>query len=134
MIPYQLIRSKRRSIALIVEADGGLTVRAPLRMPKAAIEAFIQEKAAWIVEKQAKVRAQSEATGRPPGQARRFEPGEKLLYLGQSYTLELVDRQAQPLIFAQGFRLLKSAQPRAAQLFEAWYKAQARAILHPPVR
>lgn len=126
MIPYKLIRSNRRSIALIVEADGGLTVRAPLRLPQAAIEAFIQEKSAWIVEKQANARAQSELSGRPPGGARRFEPGEKMLYLGQPYTLELVDRQAQHLTFAQGFRLLKSAQPRAAQVFEAWYKAQAR--------
>ena len=41
---HQLIRSKRKTIALIVKPDGSLVVRAPLRTSKAVIEEFVKKK------------------------------------------------------------------------------------------
>ncbi len=41
----RLIRSRRRSLALIVEPNGSLTVRAPLRTPEKQIRAFVESKA-----------------------------------------------------------------------------------------
>ena len=38
---YELIRSRRRTAALEVTRDGRVLVRAPLRMPKQAIDAFV---------------------------------------------------------------------------------------------
>ncbi len=53
----KLIRSKRRTIALIIERDGSFTVRAPMRVPNTAIETFIQQKADWITRTREKVKS-----------------------------------------------------------------------------
>ena len=45
---YTLIRSDRRTAALTVTEDAAVVVRAPRRMPKAAIDRFVDEHAAWI--------------------------------------------------------------------------------------
>ncbi|MBR2889230.1 MAG: M48 family metallopeptidase [Oscillospiraceae bacterium] len=47
-LTYRLIRSDRKTLALQIEPDGTLVVRAPRRMPKTAIDAFILEKRDWI--------------------------------------------------------------------------------------
>lgn len=44
---YQLIRSRRKTIAIQITREGVL-VRAPLRMPVAAINAFVSSKRTWI--------------------------------------------------------------------------------------
>jgi len=48
METYELIRSRRKTLALELTADGRLLVRAPLRLSKTHIEAFIERKAGWI--------------------------------------------------------------------------------------
>ena len=48
---YNLVRSRRKSLALIIKADNTLEVRSPLGMPKWRIDRFIQEKAVWINRK-----------------------------------------------------------------------------------
>lgn len=53
----RIIRSKRRTIALIVESDGAITVRAPLRMTETTIQEFVAGHAHWVEKKQAERRA-----------------------------------------------------------------------------
>lgn len=118
----KLVRSKRRTLSLIVETDGTLTVRAPLRMKAADIHRFIEQKADWIRRKQG--RAQKEAI--PPHQ---FAEGETFPYLGKEVPLHLVPGPQPALKMDRTFKLAKSAQPRAAAVFEAWYKKQARSVL-----
>ena len=122
----QVIRSKRKTLALVIGPDGSLTVRAPLRLPQSAIDAFVRDKSDWIRQKQTEAHQRSERCGRPPGLPYRFESGEAFLYLGKSYPLELVARQKGALIFDGTFKLKREIQPQAAKVFEAWYKAQAR--------
>ncbi|MFM8322137.1 MAG: M48 family metallopeptidase [Chloroflexota bacterium] len=119
----KIIRSHRKSIALVIEADGSLTVRAPQRTPRAEIERLVQEKAAWIAEKQAQARSLPPLLGR-------FAPGERLPFLGELHPLELVERPGPALALEDGrFRLRKEAAPQAARVFEDWYRAQARRLL-----
>ena len=47
MLP-QVIRSRRRSLALIITAEARLVVRAPLYLPAEAIDRFIRQKKGWI--------------------------------------------------------------------------------------
>ena len=119
----KLVRSKRKTLSLIVETDGTLTVRAPLRMKAADIQRFIEQKADWVKRMQA--RAQKEAIRSP-----QFLEGETFPYLGKQIPLRLVQDGQPALVFIEdSFRLAKSAQNRAASVFEAWYKQQARAVL-----
>ncbi len=119
----QLIRSRRKTVALIVERDGQLTVRAPLRLSLARIQEMVEQKADWVRRKQAQSRAAS-----PTSPPRQFAVGETFLFLGQPYPLEIVPRAADPLQFEELFLLDQRAIPRARDIFTNWYKSQARAI------
>ena len=44
---YEIIRSRRRTVALEVTREGRVLVRAPLRMPQGEIERFVDGHAAW---------------------------------------------------------------------------------------
>ena len=56
MLP-QVIRSRRRSLALIITAEARLVVRAPLHLPSEAIDHFIQQKRRWIERQMARLAA-----------------------------------------------------------------------------
>jgi predicted metal-dependent hydrolase len=118
----KLVRSKRRTLSLIVETDGTLTVRAPARMQETDIRKFIETKAEWIKQKQAEARKAAPV-------ARQYLDGETFLYLGREIPLQLVPDARPALVMDRVFKLSRSAQGRAASVFETWYKKQARAVL-----
>jgi len=118
----KLVRSKRKTLSLIVETDGTLTVRAPLRMKEVDIRRFIEDKKGWIKRKQAQVMKNAAIP-------RQYVDGESFLYLGKEVTLRIVSDGKPALVKDGVFKLTKSARPRAESLFETWYKKQARNIL-----
>lgn len=121
----KIIRSKRRTLALIVESDGQVVVRAPMKLPQAYIDAFVAQKADWIRQKQAEAARRQIAS---PEQ--RFVPGGAFLYLGVSYPLQLAKHLSSALALKDSaFLLGESELPRAQVLFERWYKKHARAYL-----
>jgi predicted metal-dependent hydrolase len=121
LIPIDhLVRSRRRTVALIIQPDGTLTVRAPLHTPEAVIRHFVQDHSSWIIKKQALVRSA------PPPLVKAFVAGEKFLYLGQEFPLTIVGTQRSPLTLdAAGFHLAGSHLPDARQVFSHWYRVQA---------
>ena len=52
---YTLIRSKRKTLALQVQADGSVTVRAPLRTSQYKIDSFVEKHRAWIEKQRQKL-------------------------------------------------------------------------------
>ena len=50
MIEYDLVRSKRKTIGIIVK-DGKVCVKAPVRMPEVQIQEFVDKNADWILSK-----------------------------------------------------------------------------------
>jgi predicted metal-dependent hydrolase len=120
----QIIRSKRKTLALIVKSDGSVLVRAPLRTSKAVIQEFIEKNTRWIETKQA------EALTTLPSAPKEYVRGTTLPYLGTDYPLEIVEGQKEPLLLDDGtFKLAASHQRDAASTFERWYREQARQIL-----
>lgn len=57
---YELIRSARKTISLRLLLDGTPQVRAPLRMPKREIDAFVEKEAEWIKKHRGKQRERLE--------------------------------------------------------------------------
>ena len=45
---YELIRSSRRTLSVEIRRDGGVVVRAPMRMKAEEIERFLHERQEWI--------------------------------------------------------------------------------------
>ena len=124
----QIIRSKRKTLALIVKPDGSLVVRAPLRTPERTIREFVEKNSRWVQKKQ------DQALATLPPSARQYIPGEMFMYLGNAYPLEIVRGQRKPLWLNGGFKLAASAQNNARPAFEKWYREQAKQILSERVQ
>lgn len=56
---YTLIRSQRRTIAIHIK-NGGMEVRAPMKMPKRDIDRFVASKAQWIAKHLSQSQANAE--------------------------------------------------------------------------
>ena len=124
----RIIRSRRKTIALIIQKDGALIVRAPLKASEKSIREFAEKHAQWILKKQAQVRA---AVLPLP---RQYTSGETFLYLGREIPLEIVKGQKPALVLDTHFKLAESALGNAERVFEHWYREQARQILSERVR
>jgi hypothetical protein len=120
----QIIRSRRKTFALIVQKDGSLVVRAPLRASDKQIQELAQNKAKWIVAKQEEMRRTYAAM-----RAKEYANGEAFLYLGKPYKLAIVDSNRADLTFGDQFYLAKSALPRAEAVFKTWYRQQASRVI-----
>jgi len=119
-----LVRSRRKTIALIIQPSGALTIRAPLRMSDEQIKEFAYKHAEWIHKKQ------TEAKASPPLQEKQFVDGETFLYLGKEYPLAIVTRQRPALTFnGNKFLLTYSNIPITSKIFQSWYKAQAQVVI-----
>lgn len=59
MREYTLIRSRRKTLGLQIK-DGKVIVRAPMRLPKATIDAFVFKHEDWVVKHLAKAEAEQD--------------------------------------------------------------------------
>ena len=89
---FELIRSKRKTVALEVYPDMRVVVRAPLRAPVAFVVDFVKKKSAWVHSKLNHYREN------PPVQSVKstpdFSEGSEHAFLGQTYLLGF--RQGSP--------------------------------------
>ena len=75
MQPDQIIRTRRKTYALIIKPDGSLLVRAPLRATNRQIAQILAQKQGWIEKKRAELRQ------RQP-QPKLYQPGERFFVPG----------------------------------------------------
>ena len=88
LIPYELIRSDRKTISLRITEAGGVLVRAPKRCPRSYIDQFVQSKSAWIQSRQEQVQA-ALATR----QEFRLKTGDILLFCGRPFRVQLTEER-----------------------------------------
>jgi predicted metal-dependent hydrolase len=124
-LSYHLIRRKkrRRTISLRIKEDGKIVIYAPHHTPKWEIEKFIKEKQIWIVNKISEKEKQIKEAEKT------FLSGERFLYLGEWYPLEIheFDHKEPPLRLSFGkFILNKDHIEGARDLFIKWYKREAK--------
>lgn len=82
-IPFKVCRSPNRTtVAVTVDADGGVRVAAPAGLPSKDVTAVVRSKAAWILAQKARLNRLQ-----PNAPRRRFVSGESILYLGRDYQL-----------------------------------------------
>ena len=58
---YEIVRSRRRTVALEVTREGSVLVRAPLRMPQEEIDRFVAAHTDWLERAKARVAARQAA-------------------------------------------------------------------------
>jgi len=120
----QLIRSRRRSLALEVRIDGAVIVRAPYFVTDSVIQKFVSQNREWIDKVYQRTRHQSEQFA-----PKKFIEGEKFLYLGQEYPLHIAGEIGGRLLFEDQFLLSARYLPKARKLFDRWYREEAFSIL-----
>jgi predicted metal-dependent hydrolase len=119
-----IIRSDRRSIALEIQSDGNLVIRAPRHVSHSFIQKLLRKKQQWIIEKQQILRErQSKAT------PKQYVQGEEFYYLGKSYKLDIKDSFSVPIDFNSGFRISARYKDNIKELIKQWYRQQAKKII-----
>lgn len=119
-IAYQVVRSNRKSVALVIDNEANLIVRAPLQMQDAMIEDFVRKKKRWINEKQQQVAVFGEK--HPPVVV---ETGESLMYLGSTYA---IIKDAVDAVQVSGNELFVPNEYGIAEMTE-WLKSEAMRII-----
>ena len=127
----EIIRTKRKTIAILIHPDGKVIVRAPLRTSVKTIMAFVDSKSAWINEKRTLMLQRAAALP-----VRQFASGEKFWLLGAQIPMRVVENQRAALTLTpqDEFLLAGKAQPQAPEIFEAWYKARALKVISERVQ
>ncbi len=130
MIPIdKLVRSRRRTIGMIIMPDGTLVVRAPLRASLRLIQQTVEKHTQWIIKH--KQKALEISLKSPP---RKYLPGEKFLYLGQEYELVNVQRADKTLTFDGTRFILGTRVVNTREAFRQWYKKEAVRILNERIK
>ncbi len=117
----RIIRSRRKTIALIIDPDGNLTVRAPIGVSPMLIDRFVRDKSEWIQKNQAVARSRKL-------KVHQYLPGELFYYLGKGYPLEYREKQEKLLVLERSFMMNVNARQHPAEIFKNWYKAEAKRI------
>ncbi|MDW7650562.1 MAG: SprT family zinc-dependent metalloprotease [Bacillota bacterium] len=119
----EIIRTKRKTISLVINTKGELIVRAPLQTPMTYIEDLVQKKAAWITKKQ------EEMTKRNSRYCvREFGEGAEVLYLGVPLRLQY-DRKIQEVTCIDGRLVIPWEIADKKLAVVTWYRTQARQVI-----
>jgi predicted metal-dependent hydrolase len=129
-IDYSLVRSKERkkTISLRIMPDGKIIMRAPYRTPREEIDSFFQSKRDWV---QRKLLERENLPRKDNAGSKEFVPGEKFLYLGEWYPLEIHSKNGRktPLtLLWSTFILDDERADEARTLFIKWYREEAKRL------
>lgn len=125
-IAYQLLPGTvRQTTDIVIERNGLVSVRAPLRMSPEQVDETVFSRRMWIYRNLAQWRDLNATRV-----VREWVNGESFLYLGSSYRLALVNEQDEPLKLKDGrFQLKRSVietagREGAQQAFESFYQSK----------
>lgn len=124
---YTLIRSKRKTVSLVVQNDGDLLVKAPLKYPVDKIDAFVKSKSSWIIEKLKKIERQNE---KQHLEKPSFGPESTLMYLGREYALKIELVSSKERILRQNQEIViftkNTEESHLMKMLESFYKKEAQ--------
>jgi len=116
----KLIRSHRKTIGLQITKDAHLIVRAPYLASEDFIYKLIYRKESWIKSKLDYFRQRQDKIA-----VRKFEPGEKFLFLGQDYPLVVAQDLPKAVILNDSLMVSAVVLNNLRDHIENWYKTQA---------
>jgi predicted metal-dependent hydrolase len=123
---------RRRSMAMVVHADGRVEVRAPHWVSRDVVDRFIDERRVWAEQK----RAEHEA--RPRTQPRRWTAGEVFYIDGAPHTLHLSAGPRHKAVRSPGRLDLTLPRPNSPEAVRkavlAFYKTESLAMFSPRLR
>jgi len=125
----KIIRSKRKSIAMYINSDAALIVRAPFNTSEEIINKVVLKHKEKLEKTQKEIQLRNLKFKK-----KEFINGERFLYLGNYHRLKLVDNREIPLNFEDEFFLSKKYLSHAKNVFIIWYKRRAYETISQRVR
>jgi predicted metal-dependent hydrolase len=119
----EIIKSRRKTISLILTRDGRLVIRAPLRTTDAHIMDLVKQKQSWIEKKKRQHELRQKAISHI-----QFAPGGTLPYLGRPLTVMPIDC-LHIKISDDTLWLPERYQARPKAILQYWLKCEARTII-----
>lgn len=120
----QLIRSKRKTVSLIITKEAKLQVRAPLRLPLNEINKIVNEKSEWIIKyKNIAIKKLEQA------QILLDKTKGQILFLGKPYKIT-PNENIKTILLEDKKMLIPVKWHGNYEFLENWYKKQAAFILH----
>lgn len=120
----KIVRSRRRTIALVITPEAHLIVRAPLRTPASMIDDLIHEKQGWIRKTIAAMKQ------RPQAVVHNYEEGEIFWFLGRQYPLQFVDGMGGRIERTDRLLVCSTLRADARDRLKRWYMAEAKKEIH----
>jgi len=127
IIEFTLTKSRRKTLAIIVEAPGRVSVKAPVGLSDDEVISRVKSRAKWIVQKLYDLKnIEAVAT------KKEFVNGELFLYLGRSYSLQLIIDKGlkKPVVNLYNSKLIVTTPAGDEELIkkalEAWYRSKAK--------
>ncbi len=124
---YRVIRSKRKTLSLIVTSEAKLLVRSPLGLSEKQVREFVALKNEWIVRKMASARKNLPYE-------KSYDEGEPVLYLGERYPLSYVEAQPQIIDLQDKIYVAQNYRNRIKEVLLAWYTVQGYKVIQERVR
>jgi len=115
----KIVRSRRRTIALVITTEAHLIVRAPMKASEKMIDDLIREKQDWIQKTVAKMKQ------RPKAVVHAYEEGEIFWFLGRAYPLHFVDDGRSVIERTDRLCVSRSLQPDIRHHLKHWYRKEA---------
>jgi len=129
---YQLIKSKRKTIAISFDRDGNLVVKAPLWVNDQEVENFVKSKEEWILSAHRRLkRAKEKELASRLG----LENGDELYYLGEKRILNVVRESRSRAKVRSALDRLVLYVPYEAdyeykrEQLEKWYRKEALFVI-----
>lgn len=127
-IEFALVYAARKRVAIEVNPDQSVLVRAPVHAGIEPVLGIVRRKAKWVLRQQ-----RFFETFRPRTPERQFVSGESHNYLGRKYRLKVhaADNEERVRLHG-GYLHVYSSNPADAglkrQLLEAWYRGHAERV------
>jgi predicted metal-dependent hydrolase len=120
----KIVRSRRRTIALIVTPDARVMVRAPMKTPAAIIDEFVRKQHGWIRKKVAEMKE------RPQAVVHNYEEGEVFWFLGRPYPLHITDETGAGIQRIDRLSVPRTIRPDIRRGIQQWYMTEAHKEIH----
>lgn len=125
----KIFRSKRKSFSIEIDDSGEILLRVPIKASIEEVNEFIKRHSKWIEKKLNEIENR-----KIKYQPKNFVDGEKFLYLGKFYNLNIVKNQKIPLIFKNEFYLSKNYILNGYEIFKNFYKKMAKEIINERIK
>lgn len=129
LINYRVIKSNRKSVAIIVFPTKEVIVRAPNQISSDKIKNIVRSKGDWIIKKR------NEMPEIVIPKKRDYTEGDKILYRGKEYTIKVINTvgisQSTILLKEKEIIIVKKTKEKKKiqELLLEWYKGEAKSLV-----